>query len=127
MATSRRYRYRIRAGLLRRLVRVQARTDVVDTAGGVTAEWNDATNALIWAEVLPFGSATGEVVTAEALRTTSLFHVTMRYRSDITEKHRLVLLDRELGDTPMNILSVADPDGRRMRLELVCETGRVEG
>lgn len=116
---------RIRAGQLRSLVRIQAGVDVVDTAGAVTLVYTDVpNNAIVWAQVLPFGSGAGEVVTAEAVRTTSMFHVTMRFRSDITEKHRLIQIHPEVVNRVLQILSVADPDGRRQRLELVCETGR---
>lgn len=116
---------RIRAGQLRSLVKIQAGADVVDTAGGVTLQYSDVpTNAVVWAQVAPFGSGAGEVITAEAVRTTSMFHVTMRYRTDINEKGRLIQLHPEVPNPVLAILSVTDPDGRRNRLELVCESGR---
>lgn len=116
---------RIRAGQLRSLVKIQTLTETPDSAGAIESTYADVRGGTVWAQVTPFGSGAGEVVTAEALRTTSLFHVTMRYRTDVTERSRLVQINPEVADPVLNILSVTDPDGRRRRLELVCESGRI--
>ena len=120
----------LRAGQLRSLVKIQARVDSTDASGGIQTQWNDVPNGIVWANVTPLVlNRGGELTSAEELRAVKRFKVTMRYRTDITEEHRLLQVNREdnSADRPLNILSVNDPDSRRRQLLLICESGLTSG
>lgn len=82
-----------------------------DGAGGRTVNWS--TRDTVWAQVV---SLKGKVKQwAEAKTAESPYRVTMRYRADVTSDMRIGFDGVEL-----DIVSVADPDGRRRWLACYC-------
>jgi head-tail adaptor len=114
----------IRAGSLRNRVAIQAPADPEavggqDTFGQVTGAWTDVPSAApdgLWGANVRFLSGREALVAKQA--TPEATHaVTMRYGAPATPAHRLVLEDGRV----LGVVSAGDPDGRRERLELVCQ------
>jgi len=101
----------IQAGNLDKRVRIQAVIETDDGGGGQTQAWTDV--ATVWASITPgFGR---EFTTARQL-TPELSHViTIRYRSWVTAKHRIVY-----GSRIFPIHAVADTNERHEQLVLTC-------
>lgn len=104
-------------GNLRQLVTIQSATQARDAVGGVTETWSNV--ATVWANVKPLMYLSGiealsDVKGRETINTS--YNVTIRFRTDVTEQHRLVW-----GTTVLDIRRVLDTDGRRQWLELACE------
>jgi head-tail adaptor len=118
----------LRAGQLRDLVEIQSRVDSLDAANAplpptwikIGREWANVN------QIQGFRAVEIEGVVAQQLFTSAAYEIRMRYRSDVTTKHRLVILGPPL-DVAVNILSIADPDGRRRQLLLICQAGLVSG
>lgn len=116
----------IRAGQLRDRVLVQSRTDVKDSAGGFSPVWRDVDKE--WVDAQPMiGGGGSELVVGDVLIAVTMYRVTMRFRTDITVQHRLLLIDPPNADLPLNILSINDPDGKKNHLILVCQSGETSG
>ncbi len=104
----------LKAGDLRDRVTLQAGAHTDDGVGGRTESWT--TVGTLYAQVLPTGGR--ERLEAGSMRGVQGWRVTLRYRSGVTVAHRLLW-----NGTPLDIQSVADPDGKRERLVLFCESG----
>jgi SPP1 family predicted phage head-tail adaptor len=102
-------------GALRELITIQGEVRTPDGGGGVDLSWSS--RCRVWAEVLP--ARGGEQLEAAALGATTLFYVTIRWRSDVTEKDRIVRADGDL----LNIRNVVDPDARRQWTRITAERG----
>lgn len=99
----------MRAGRLRAKMTVQAATESKDARGSVSQSWG--TVGYAWADIAP---QSGTEQTSAAQREGSLTSVVrMRYYSGLTPKHRLLY-----GSRTFDILSVADPDGRRRDMDV---------
>ena len=64
---------------------IQANTVTSDNQGGRSSSWG--TLATVWAHVRP--ATTREAIQARAVSTETQYVVTIRYRADVTVKHRL--------------------------------------
>lgn len=102
-------------GDLRERVTIQREVSVDHGGGGSEISWSDL--VAVWAQVLPVRG--GEQIQAMALEAQTLFNVTIRWRSDVTEQQRL----RRASGAVLNIRNVVDPDGRRQWLRLTAEKG----
>ena len=106
-----------RAGQLRDRVAIQNRTTGFDSFGSESESFT--TLDTVWAQVIPL---TGTERHAAGQPEATLSHkVVIRYRNDVTPEQQLVV---ENGPT-LDILSVADIDSRKTRLELSCIERRV--
>lgn len=117
----------VRAGKLRTRVSIEQRNDTLDAAGAIAPPaWTQI--AVDWANVQPLSAASkrggDEAIFAEQLRAEEWFEITMRYRSDITVKHRIVDLS---SGKAMNVVRVSDPESRRRRLVILAQAGLVSG
>ena len=101
---------------LRLLCFIEAETRTPNGQGGFTTGWTKLADA--WAKKVPLRG--NEVLQDGVLRTTSVTRFVIRFRTDVTTKHRLV---EKASGTVWNIRRVEDPYGRRDRLELDCESG----
>lgn len=117
---------RIRAGRMRDLVRIQARTDIVDSAGGFQAQWVNVGDERVQVDRI----SGVEGVLAQELMAANVYRVIMRFRDDVTTKHRLVLVGApnqpDQPDLLLNIKSI-NLDGKRSWLILICEQGLTDG
>jgi SPP1 family predicted phage head-tail adaptor len=102
------------AGQLRERVVWQKRTQLSDGAGGYTHQW--VTQGTRHAQVIST-AGTEKLVNAMGAVIDELT-VTMRFAPNMTTTDRLVWRGQML-----NIRSLADPDGRRLWLELSCQSG----
>lgn len=120
--------FRTRAGQLRDYVQFEARVDRFDGANAQMApDWNRVGQA--WADVQPVGGFRRvEDVHAQQLMAESSYTVVVRFRNDLTTKHRIRVLVGKPGlPEGFNILNIQDPDGRRRWLVMTCEAGLVDG
>ena len=103
----------IDAGRLKTSVIIQQRKGSRDATGGRTAEaWT--TLATVWAEVLPYAGREGW--NARQVDSELTHRVVMRYRSDVTSRHRL-----KIGSTILNIKGPPrDVANAHVLLELDC-------
>jgi SPP1 family predicted phage head-tail adaptor len=102
----------VRAGRLNRRVALQSMSDATGAGGTVTETWT--TQATVWAHVEPQGG--GEQVDGQQVQGSVSYRITIRHRSDMTNKWRAVWDSRTLA-----IRAVLDPDARHEVLVLVCE------
>lgn len=108
----------IRAGELRDRVGLLAQTNVNDPQWGPTPQWVEV--ATVWAGVTPV--AASEKFAAQGVQSVVSHRVTMRWRADLTSKHRLTYRGRTL-----DIVGVHDPDGRRRELLIEATEHPAEG
>ncbi len=99
------------AGAINRRVTIQAVTDTTDAGGGRAQTW--AMLATVWARVEPLSG--DERARAEQVAADLSHRVTVRYRDDVTPRHRLLY-----GSRVLKILAVRDADEKHERLELLC-------
>jgi len=102
------------AGDLNRKIMFQRPARVGNMQGGSVKSWTDAGAA--WAQMIPLRG--GEALEQSVLRGTQLWKVTVRFRADVSTDWRVLF-----GEQPLNILTCADPDGRRAWLVMTCESG----
>ena len=98
------------AGRLDRRVTIETPTDGVDGSGAPSATW--AALATVWADVRPISGR--EFVAAGQTAAEATTRITIRWRADITTRHRIVH-----GATIYSIEHVAEI-GRREGLDLMC-------
>ena len=108
----------IRAGYLKDRVGLLEQTSTNDPQWGSTPEWTP--KGTIWAAVTPV-SATERAANA-GVQSAISHRVTMRWRDDVTSKHRLVYRGRVL-----EIVGAYDPDGRRRELLIDAREYPAEG
>ncbi|HEY1188537.1 MAG TPA: phage head closure protein [Gemmata sp.] len=104
---------RMSIGQLRQRIAIEAVTETRDEFGGRASAW--AQVATDRAEIVPIGGR--EVFQNGATQAQATHRVRMRYRSDITPKHRLRWLDT---NTVLNIVSCPPSVGSANVLELMC-------
>lgn len=109
----------IRAGELRDRVTLQRFTTTLDPKWGAAPGW-EAVDAL-WASVTPIGSK--ETFAQQGVSTSITHRVVIRYRADVTTKHRLIYR----GSRKLDIVGVHDPDGRRRELVIDAREHPAEG
>lgn len=102
----------MRIGDLRQRVTIQTMTQGSDSSGGTTRTPSTLVSNLP-ASVLPLAGQ--EAVAAAQQRSELRTRVTIRYRDDVSVKDRIVF-----GTRTLEIGSIADPDGRRWQLDLIC-------
>lgn len=102
------------AGKLRERITIQSETSTPDGGGGYTVGWNNV--ATVFAQVKPQRGK--EALEAMQMRDTQLYDVVIRYRADVTPKHRI-----SWGSRIFNIRAVMNKDERDRYLTLVCEEG----
>lgn len=104
----------MRAGKMRSLLHLQSQDVTRDAGGGYIEAWQDvATNAVLWAEILPLRSVLQNI---HAQRMTEISHkIRTRYRADIRPGHRLK--EPESGRC-FYIERVVDPDERQTEIEI---------
>jgi SPP1 family predicted phage head-tail adaptor len=103
----------MRAGLLRHPVIVQTPTRT-PTADGYTDSWG--TVASVWASVQPATPERLERFVGATVRTPITHLVTMRYRGDLSAKHRLLFGSRQL-----YVQGWQNVDERNIELVIACE------
>lgn len=97
----------MKSGALRHRVKIQSATEGQDSYGAVTQTWADV--ATVWASIEARG--TRETFTASQQFATADHVITIRHRSDVTPKHRIVY-----GSRVFDIEGAVDPDGRKRSL-----------
>lgn len=108
----------IRTGDLRTQVTLQKKIRSPNGRGGAAVTWQDG--PLIWANVEVLRAT--EAMLAGVERSSTLYRVIMRFRSDISVEDRL----RWSAGT-VDIKSCGDPDGRREGLIITAETIATSG
>ena len=105
----------VTASSLPHRVKIQQRADTDDTGGGTTIVWSDI--ATVWASVMP---GSGREFLAAKQEVPELSHmVTIRYRTGVTPKHRLILRG-ETGARAFNVESVVNTEEANVELVLYC-------
>lgn len=107
----------IRAGRLRHRVTIRRRVLQNDGHGG--QQHVVQTVAVLPAEVE--GLDGREALLAHALQGIGAYRITIRYRTGLLTSDQAVLDD----GTELNITSISDPDGRRIQLQILANTGSV--
>jgi SPP1 family predicted phage head-tail adaptor len=105
----------MQAGLLRQRITIQQMTAGDDGQGGTTRTPSTLV-ANLPAEIAPFGRNPGVERFAIGGTVAELSTiVTIRYRSDVSVRDRIVW-----GSRTLEIATISDPDGRRRALDLIC-------
>ena len=105
------------AGQLDQRITFQASTGVSDGAGGITTGWSDfAATPTVWAAVK--AKSGGEAFADDRTNATATYSFTIRNRSDIDERHRIVW-----GGEAYNIRNVLRIGGRELFLVIEAERG----
>lgn len=101
----------VRAGTMRDLVTLLSFTPTDDPRFGQTPGWTSF--AQEWANVVPLAGtqAGAETFDSQGVQGQTCYTVTMRYRPDVDSTDRIQYRNQTL-----EIVSVADPDGRRRQL-----------
>lgn len=111
-------------GRLRHRVLIQARATtstgapLQDRSGQEVISWINGPT--VYADVKP--SSGREQVNSEAVQSVISHVVTIRYRTGVTAKNRLLY-----GGRVLEILAVVDVDERHRWLELTCSEGQTQG
>ncbi len=117
----------VRAAKLRTYISLQHRVEHLDGAGAMLEPtWVEFGKC--WARIdqqLGYRKSQTEGVFSDELRAVRSYRVTMRWRDDVSETDRIVML--ESPTMPLNILSISDPDNRRRQLNMICEAGLTSG
>jgi len=117
----------VKAGKLRRRMRLQARTNGTDAAGQPVRAWADvpAPAADVWTDprgATGMGSIRGD---AEGVGSAiNRYSFRTRYRRDVTTEHRLV---DAVDGTPFDIKDVRHDLAGREWTDIVCEIGGNDG
>lgn len=101
---------------LRHRVTLQRATETIGDEGDIVQAF--AAIGQTWAEVKPFGGR--EIVTSGNPTAVQGWRVEMWHRTDLTTVDRILY-----GDLVLNIRSIADPDGKRVTVVAMCDTGAV--
>ena len=99
-------------GQLRTRLGLYAPVETPDEHGGAKVTW--AFQRLLWGAVQP--RSLTETRENGRLAVTQSYRVTIRYRTDVPERARLVW-----GQRILRVIAVSDPDTRGERLHLMCE------
>lgn len=105
------------AGILRERVTIQSEQRTSNGRGGFTTGWSNVTAPTVAAEIV--GLSGDEAIEANIQRASTTWRVTIRRRSDVTPKHRLLW-----GAVVMAVRSVIPhPKWPREATLLICESG----
>lgn len=107
----------LRAGILRHRITIRRATQVQDAKGGYTSSWQTVATPKARLEGLDGREST----LASTLQGISAWRITIRWRSGILQSDQIILPD----GTEINVVSAADPDGKRERLVILADTGSV--
>lgn len=103
----------MRTGSLGRAqITIQTMTNGTDSQGGTTKTPSTLV-ANLPASVLPLSGQ--ETIEVGQQRSELRTKVTIRFRTDVSVKDRIVL-----GSRTLQIATISDPDGKRRKLELLC-------
>lgn len=103
----------VRSGQLNQRITIEEDTGVKNSVGQKVEAWG--TLATVWGRVRALTGS--ERFAAQQLLAELSYEITIRFRTDINETHRIVLTD---GQT-LDIQSAFDPDGRRRELKILCK------
>jgi len=101
------------AGRLREKVEIQSPTVSQNTDGEPSITWATIAGGRVWAAVEPLSG--NEAMIAQQVNAGITHRVRIRYRSDVTTKHRLSYRSRIL-----DINSIVNVDERREQIEMLC-------
>lgn len=101
----------VRIGRLRHFVEIQETTAEKDATGSPSEGW--ATIAQVWASIEPLSGR--EFIEAAQVEATITHTIRMRYRPDVTTRHRILHDSRAF-----NVEVVMNPEQRNITLELMC-------
>lgn len=108
----------MRTSALRKRITIQQRSTGVDSLNQQLLTWTDL--ATVFAQVEQLSGR--ELMSANAEYAENIARITIRFRTDVIEKMRILY-----GAAIYDITSVSDIDGRRRELELSCKTGLSDG
>jgi SPP1 family predicted phage head-tail adaptor len=103
----------MRAGNLRHRVQTERLSTAPDGGGGYVESWVPI--AQVWAQVEALSGR--EYWQAMQVQSEARYRLRLRYQADLTAADRIVC-----GGAVLNIEHVADPDGRRRELEVLCRS-----
>ena len=111
----------IRSGQLRERVTIQQPVRAADGGGGAAETWAaiDGTQPV---HAMVRVMRRREEFEAQRNEAQITHTVVVRFRTDITNRHRLLWHARH-GDVPLDVRTVTNPDMRGIWLELLCEEG----
>ncbi len=101
----------IRLDNYRHRVNIQQAVETIDSNGQTVITYD--TIATVWASVIPIRSS--EVFQLDQTKDVDSFEVKVRYRNDITKRHRLLWKNRVL-----NIGSLIDDDNNKEEIIMEC-------
>ena len=105
----------MRIGNMRSRITIQTLGGSTDAGGGQTTTWS-ALDTPIWAHIRPLSGR--EIQMANAQVGVVTHEIRIRYRTDVTTAHRILL-----GSRTFNIKVVLNPDDNNQMLLLKCEEG----
>ncbi len=104
------------ASRLRQRITIQAESEAADGMGGSTVSWVNV--ATVWAELLPLRTGAVERLNEFQLSERITHRIVMRYRNDVTAKHRISYAGRVF-----NIRAVRNVEEQGIILEILAEEG----
>lgn len=111
----------MRIGPLRHRVTIQQMPGTQDAAGEPTKTWsNIASIPSVWADVRPASASERFVGGGEQQQAIVTHNVTIRYRSDLNNRMRVVW-----NSINLDIEGITDPSGKREYLKLQCREVQV--
>lgn len=107
-------------GRLDQRVTLQSPTRTADAAGGFTAAWGNLTSTpVVWARVEPKSGS--ESMSDDRMNAASMYQFTIRNRSDVDERMRIVWLGENY-----NVRSVLREGPRPLYLTIEAERGAAD-
>ena len=103
----------VRIGQLNQRIDIQEDNGIVNSVGQKIPSWTLLTT--VWAHVRSLSG--NERFAAQQLISEVVYEITIRFRTDLDESHRVVLQDGQL----LDIQAIFDPDGRRRELKILCK------
>lgn len=103
----------ITPGRLNKVIEIVRPVDADDGRGGSSTSWQAI--AAPWAEVI--GLTGREALIEKVLQGVSVYRITIRHRSDISDDCQI-----RYGTEDLNIRSAVDPTGRREELVIIADT-----
>ena len=110
----------MRAGTLRKRLKLQRRSSSIDDHGGQVFAWTDLDE--VWGEIVPSGGA--ERAVGEEIRDIAQHMITIRYYPGLTPKDRVFYRDKLAGrDRIFNITNVENVEERNHFMQLTATEG----
>ena len=104
----------MRIGNMRSRVTIQTLGGSTDAGGGQATSWSELD--VVWAHIRPLSGR--EILMANAQVGVVTHEIRIRYRTDVTTAHRILL-----GSRAFNIKAVLNPNDNDKMLLLKCEEG----